>query len=93
MANPLHGTTAPGVVLPITLDKKYRRGAVMNRDGADEVWFTTDGTDPVIGADGCGVLPAAIGEIPVDFTYGAGTPVVKMISASVVDVSVRGLGR
>ncbi len=90
MANPMHGTTTPDVVLPITLDRKWRRGEVMNVDGAAAVYFTVDGTTPTVGGDGCLVLPAAIGALPVEFAYGGSAPVVKFISKGAVQVSVRG---
>ncbi|MEV5819292.1 hypothetical protein AB0L22_08965 [Micromonospora haikouensis] len=74
----------------IELDRNFDRIEVLNRDGSAEVFFTTDGTDPAIAADGCHVLPAAIGAVEVaDQTSGTNS-LVKLISAGSPAVSVRG---
>lgn len=93
--SPRHATLAPNVVTTMTFVVDYARIAVANVDGAGVVYFTTDGTTPVIGATGTQVLPAAIGELELTpRTTGAphdGPTVVKLISANTVQVSARGL--
>lgn len=89
--SPQHATLVAGVVTTLTFDENYGRVEVLNVDGAAEVYFRTDNTNPTVGGTGCHVLPAAIGSIEVDdLTAGTGT-VVKLISAGTPKVSVRGL--
>ncbi|MFC3736526.1 hypothetical protein [Paractinoplanes deccanensis] len=65
------------------------RVGVINLSGAAEVYFTTDGSTPTVGGDGCHVLPAVVSALEVyDGTPGP-TSVVKLISAGTPRVSVR----
>jgi hypothetical protein len=93
MADPKHGTTVANVTLTITMTKRYRRLAVLSVDGAALCYYTIDGTDPVIGQDGCHVLPPAVQEVPhdIDLDVLVGLPVIKFKSATAVKVSVRPL--
>lgn len=92
MASTQHVTLVADVVTTVTLAYNFNRVEVLNRDGAAAVYFRTDGTAPVVGADGTHVLPAAIGALEVDDeTANGGHTVVKLISAGTPQVSVRGL--
>lgn len=90
MADTKHGTTVANTTLTLTLGTKSRRFAVLSVDGAGIVYYTIDGTDPTVGADGTYVLPAAVQEVP-HTNPGYGEPVVKFKSAAAVKVSVRAL--
>lgn len=63
MANPQHVTLTAGVVATITLDAYASTVEIVNVDGAAEVYATVDRSTPVVGANGCWVLPAAIGSL------------------------------
>lgn len=89
-ANPTHATLTPNTPTTITLDTDYGEVEITNRDGAAEIWVTTNGTDPVMGQAGVQVVPAAVGASNFDVDYD-GPTVVKLLSASAVKVSVRGL--
>jgi hypothetical protein len=90
VANPQHFTLVANVVKTFTLDLDYNRVEVVNLDGAGEVYFTVDTSTPVVGQDGCQVLPAAICsmEVPVPTS---GPTVVKAKAAGAVRISVRGI--
>jgi hypothetical protein len=89
VANPRHGVTSPGEVLELRLDTAFRSVEVMNVDGADLVWMTYDGSDPVEGQDGCTVMPAAVFTTLV---HPRGNPsVIKFLSDSAVRVCARGV--
>lgn len=60
---------------------------VLSRDGAGEIYFTVDGTDPVAGAANTFVVPAAIGSAQVDARPGAAL-VVKLIATVSTKYSV-----
>ncbi|MFI6228624.1 hypothetical protein ACIBCR_15085 [Micromonospora echinospora] len=88
--SPRHLTLTAETIAVVELDRNFDRIEVLNRDGSAEVFFTTDGSEPGIGQDGCHILAAAIGAVEVaDQTSGTNS-VVKLISAAAVAVSVRG---
>lgn len=93
--SPQHATLTGNVVTTMTFDKSFAEIDVCSRDGVAEVWFTVDGTTPVIGAIGSFVLPAAINSMRLtprdDGVDHTGPTVVKLLSASAVKVSVSGL--
>lgn len=89
-ADTKHGTTVANTTLTLTLATKARRFAVLSVDGAAVVYYTLDGSDPVVGADGTYVLPAAVQEVPHN-NPAPGVPTVKFKSAGVAKVSVRAL--
>lgn len=60
MAHIVHGTLTANQVATVSLDEPYELVEVLNRNGAGEIYFRLDGTDPVIGADDCYVVPATI---------------------------------
>lgn len=101
-AGPLHWTLVANTVKALTVDVADPRPGnlsfadppkprveVLNVDGAAAVYFTTNGTDPTVGGDGCHVLPAAIGAVEVNDETAGSTSVVKLISAGTPKVSVR----
>lgn len=91
MANPLAPVTlTAATVTTFTLDADYSAVEVLNADGAAEVFFTTDGTAPVVDGAGCYYLPAAIGALEVTSSIN-GPAVVKAISSGTPKVAVRGL--
>lgn len=90
MANPKHVTLSANSVATVTLDDDYPEVEVTSLDGADEVYFTCDGSTPVIGGDGSHVLPAAIGFLALR-PRTSGNTVVKLKAVTAVRVSVRGV--
>lgn len=91
MADPKHGTTVANQPLQLALEKHYRRFAVLSVDGADLVYYTLDGSEPALGANGTYVLPAAVQEVPHTNPDLSLVPTVIFKSAGVVKVSVRPL--
>lgn len=89
MAYTKHVTLVAATVTPITLAANAARIEVLNRDGVAEVYFTTNGVDPVVGADNTHVLAAAIGALEVADETSGQNSVVKLISAGTPKVSVR----
>lgn len=90
VGSPHHATLVAATVSTFTFSSNYGQIMVLNRDGAAEVYFRTDGVDPVVGADGCDVLPAAIGAVVVvDGTKGQNSEV-RLISAGTPKVTVKG---
>jgi hypothetical protein len=88
--SPQHDTLAAGEVTTMTFDVDFAEVEVMNVDGAAEVYFRFDGTDPTVAGDGCDVLPAAISS--GNFKPGTSGPtVLKLISAGTPKVTARGL--
>ncbi len=104
MAAVEHRTLVAATVTTVTLTVAEPRGDLTsfataprtrieftNVDGADRVYFTTDGTTPTVAGAGCHVFPAAIGSVEVDDETPGNTATVKMISAGTPLVSVRAL--
>lgn len=101
-AGPLYATLTADAVTPLTLDlpdpvrdnlsfatAKKARVEVLNVTGTAEVWFTTNGVAPVVGADGCHCLPAAISAVEVDDETPGPTSTIKLISSGTPKVGVR----
>lgn len=88
----ISATLTATTVDTVTLDADYTAVEVLSRNGAAEIWFTTDtGIAPTVGGANCDVLPAAIGSLIVDASaYGTPT-VVKLISAGAPTYTVKGL--
>lgn len=99
-----HATLAAGIVTPLTVTVAVPRPdnlsfatpaaarvEVLNVDGAEAIYFTTDGAEPTIAGEDCHVLPAAIGAIDVAVDSPGTSAVVKLISAGGPAVSVRAL--
>lgn len=82
-----HGTLAATIVTTINVGSDARDIEVLNRDGAAEIFFTVDGTEPTIEGDDMYVLPAAIGSMVVQ-SPGAGDTVVKLRSVGTPKYSV-----
>jgi hypothetical protein len=91
--SPRYATLAAGVVSTVTFDADYEQVELLNTDGAAEVSVrvgTTGVADPVAGATGVELLPAAIGSLLLD-VHTSGPTVVKLLAASAGRVCVRGL--
>jgi hypothetical protein len=101
-AGPLYVTLVGSVVSTLTLDlpdpapdnlsfatPKKARVEALNVTGTAAVYFTTDGTTPVVGANGTHCLPAAIGFVEVNDETSGPTSVIKLISSGTPTVSVR----
>lgn len=89
MAEIEHGTLVANTMATVTLDHDFAQVEVLNRDGAAEIFFTVDGPAPVIEADDCQCLPAAIGALQLPASVGNQT-VVRLISSGTPKYSVRG---
>lgn len=90
VGSPHHATLAANTVAVFTFTANYGQIIVLNRDGAAEIYFRSDGVDPVIGADGCDVLPAAIGAVvTIDGSKGQNSEI-RLISAGTPKVTVKG---
>lgn len=90
MANPQHFTLVAGTVKTFTLNEDFSEVEVTNVDGAAAVYFTVDGSTPVVAGDGSYVLPAAIGFLRLA-PRTAGVTIVKAVSAGAPQVSVMGV--
>lgn len=101
-AGPLHATLVASTVTTLTLDvadprsdnlsfatQTRPRVGVINLTGTAEVYFTTDGTAPTVGGNGCHVLPATISAVEVDDLTAGPTSVIKLISSGTPKISVR----
>lgn len=89
VGSPHHATLAANTVATFTFAANGGQIVVLNRDGAAEIYFRSDGVDPVIGADGCDVLPAAIGAaVTIDGTKGQNSEI-RLISAGTPKVTVK----
>lgn len=80
----VHATLTADTVDDVTFSRA-REIEVVNVDGADAIYFTTDGTDPTVAGDDTHVVPGTIGYLEV-FSK---TPVVKLISSGTPKYSVR----
>ena len=91
-----HVTLAPTTVDTVTLDQERQWVTVLNRDGAYEIYFTVDGSDPSVGGDDTYVVAKAIGaestaRFPTEVEQppgGENEPVVKLISSGAAELSV-----
>jgi hypothetical protein len=88
-----HYTLVANTAKTVTLDKDYAEVEVVNVDGAAAVYFTVDGATPTIAGDNTQVLPATIASLQVSSPRRSGvtTTVVRLISAGIPKVSVRGI--
>jgi hypothetical protein len=87
-----HGTLTISTKKTVTINGHFSKITVINRNGAGEIWFTVDGTDPVIGAEGTYLCPAAIWAETVDGLGGdpGSNTVVKLLSSAACTYSVLG---
>jgi hypothetical protein len=79
VASTVDTVTFPGDVSTVTVIS----------DGAAKIYFTVDGTDPVVSGDKTFMLPAAVSEFEVP-SPGSQSAVVKLISAGTPTYSVVG---
>lgn len=84
----VHRTLVASTVDRLTFGSNFVQVEVVNRDGAAEIYFTVDGTDPTVGGTNTHVLPAAIGAVVVAASKRA-TTVVRLISSGTPAYSVR----
>ena len=102
VASVQHATLAAGVVANLTVTVVVPRAEnlsfatppaarveVLNVDGAEAIYFTTDGSAPTIAGADCHVLPAVVGALDVAVDVSGSSVVVKLISAGTPAVSVR----
>ena len=86
MARIAHGTLAANAVTSVVLDQWTSQVTVINRTKTGEIYFTVDGTDPVVLGSNSYV---SLGSRAVN-TDIAGATTVKMISSTAVAFSVIG---
>lgn len=84
------GVDANGAATSRTLERVIANVQVLNRDGADEIYFTVDGSTPVVGAEDNFVLPAAI-SARTEAVAEDDTVVVKLISAGTPTYSIEAI--
>lgn len=89
--SPQHLTLAANTAATVTFDTNYGWVEVLNVDGADLIYVSTTGADPVVSGTGFHVVPAALGAALEVQDQTVGNTVVKVISAGTPRVSVRGL--
>lgn len=90
-ASPAYVTLIANTVATVTLDANFGSVSLLNRNGLDEVFFSTDGTTPTVAGNGFEVLPAGVGATATVRDAGTGAvTVVKLISAAATTVAVRG---
>ena len=84
----IHGLTlAAGQVATIHFPDDVNEIEVLSHDGAAAVYFTVDGTTPVVEGRGSRVIPAAISSAQVEPPT-AGPSIIKLISAGTPRISV-----
>ena len=95
MAFVRHITLTPATVSTTTITDGSASVEVMSRNGLDEVFISFDGTatpaNPTVAGDDFDAIPAAIGAAVQIRRQTTAAIVVKLISASAVTVSVRGI--
>jgi len=81
-----HATLVASTVDTVTFDPDPEYVEVASRDGAAEIYFTTDGSTPTVGGQNCYVVPA----FPSARTarHGATGGAVKLISSGTPAYSV-----
>ena len=82
----VHKTLVAATVDTVNFSKDCDRVEVINRDGAGELYFTTDSTAPTVGGNNTLMLPAAIGSYVT--TAVGGLSVVRLISSGTPGYSV-----
>lgn len=84
-----HATLVAATVDTVTFNQEWRAVEVKNRATSGDIYFRTDGTNPVVGADD--TLFLGPGEsLVVDFPSGS-PDAVKLISAGTPPYSVTGV--
>lgn len=93
-----HQTTVADTVDTVTLGGDFRQVEVVNRDGADALYFTVDelggpSSDgvPTVAGNNTYVVPASKGAALKVTSYKRGTTVVKLISAVATAYTVQGV--
>lgn len=87
---PQYATLVANTPVTLNFDQDFDRISVVNRDGADEIFFTVNGSTPAVNGTGSFLVTKGVGaylEVPV---VGSGNTVVKLISASATKVGVDG---
>lgn len=75
-----HGTLTASQVTTVEFDGDFRQVDVLNRDGADEIWFNVDeDDDPTAEGDDVNVLPASV-SVQTVASRASGRTVVKMLA-------------
>lgn len=87
-----HSALTAATIDTVTVTAPQVEVCLTNRTGADEIYFTIDGTAPTVGGQNCFVLPAAICSRTIQKNaFGATVAVVKLISAGTDSYSVESL--
>jgi hypothetical protein len=87
--NAKHATLTAATLKTIKLSAVTERVTVVNRDGADAVYFRADSVTPTVEGDDCYVLPAAIGSMNIPCEASTeGYTEVRIISAGTPKISV-----
>lgn len=82
-----HQTLVAATVDTVNLAVQVDEVEIVSRDGAAEIYYTVDGSTPMVGGANCFVLPAGIGSQTVGVSA-KGNTVVKLISAGTPAYSV-----
>lgn len=90
-ASPQHATLVAATVATMTFDDDFAEVEVTNVTGSAAVYFTMDGTAPVVAAAGTHVLPAIAGHSVIRKPRASGDTVIKFISSGTPVVSARGI--
>jgi hypothetical protein len=92
-AKAYHGTLVAATVDTVTLSRVYGRVQVLNRGGASEIYWTTNGSNPTVGGDDCFVVASVVGasDTRANSQAQSNTCVVKLISSGTPTYSVVGV--
>lgn len=85
-----HATLVAATVDTVNLSRESALLEVLNRNGAGELYFTTDGSTPTVAGAETKVVPAQAGASLV-LRRPVGATVVKLISSAAVSYSVTGV--
>ena len=89
-ARTINHTLTANVVATVTLDMAYPRVEVVNRDGSTELFFTADGSAPVLNGDNCWCVPPS-SYVQVPAVNSGSQTILKIVSSGAVAFSASGM--
>ena len=86
-----YGTLTASTIATVTLARDREWVEVLNRNGAAEIFFTVDGSNPTVAGAGTFCVPAIAGAAVKVAAPEAATTSVKLISSGIPTYGVLGL--